>query len=184
MFKHIIDDELELKLLNVKDTEELHSLIEDNKEHLLKWLPWVYIHKSLDDTKKFVLSCMKKYGDNDGYEAAIWYKNKIVGAIGLQCLNLQHKHVSIGYWLAENYQGKGIMTKCCTALINDVFNNHELERVEIRCAEGNYKSRAIPERLGFTKEGIIRNVEYLNEQYVSHVVYGMLREEWETRLVK
>ncbi|GKX31079.1 50S ribosomal protein L7 serine acetyltransferase [Vallitalea longa] len=178
MFKHIIDDKLELKLLNVKDAEELHSLIEDNREYLLKWLPWVYINKSIEDTKDFVLSSMKQYGENKGYSAAICYDDKIVGVIGLQCLNLQHKHVSIGYWLAEDYQGKGIMTKCCTALINDAFNNYELERVEIRCAEKNYKSRAIPERLGFIKEGIIRNIECLNEKYVSHVVYGMLREEW------
>ncbi len=50
--------------------------------------------------------------------------------------------------------------------------------VEVRCAEGNSKSRAIPERLGFIKEGIIRDVEWLYDHYVEDVVYGILSREW------
>jgi ribosomal-protein-serine acetyltransferase len=48
----------------------------------------------------------------------------------------------------------------------------------IKCAEDNLKSRAIPERLGFTKEGIIRDGELLNDGYVNCVIYGILKSEW------
>ncbi|WP_334300596.1 GNAT family N-acetyltransferase [Alkaliphilus flagellatus] len=62
--------------------------------------------------------------------------------------------------------------------MNYAFNNFKLHRVEIRCAENNYKSRAIPERLGFTKEGLIRGSEWIYDHYVSHIVYSMLAIEW------
>jgi ribosomal-protein-serine acetyltransferase len=70
------------------------------------------------------------------------------------------------------------MTKSCRAVINYIFNELELNRVEIRAAVLNKKSRAIPERLGFTQEGIIRSAEWLYDHFVDHVVYGMLRDEW------
>ena len=70
------------------------------------------------------------------------------------------------------------MTRSCKALVNFVFDEIGLNRVEIRAAVHNWKSRAIPERLGFTQEGIIRDAEWLYDHYVDHVVYGMLKREW------
>jgi ribosomal-protein-serine acetyltransferase len=53
--------------------------------------------------------------------------------------------------------------------------------VEIGCAPGNRKSCAIPERLGFTREGVLRQREWLYDHFVDHVVYGILAEEWRAR---
>jgi ribosomal-protein-serine acetyltransferase len=93
-------------------------------------------------------------------------------------MNQSIKEISIGYWLDEKYVGKGIMTKACIEFINYAFDVYKLNRVEIRCAEDNLKSRAIPERLGFTKEGIIRDGELLNDGYTNCIIYGLLRREW------
>lgn len=70
------------------------------------------------------------------------------------------------------------MTKACIAFINHAFSELQLNRVEIRCAVGNTKSRAIPERLGFTNEGTIRDGEWLYDHFVNHIVYGILAMEW------
>lgn len=93
-------------------------------------------------------------------------------------MNWANKSTSIGYWLGERYQGKGIMTKSCKSFIEYAFKELNLNKIEIRCAEQNFRSRAIPERLGFVKEGIIREAEWLNDHFVSHVVYGILAREW------
>jgi ribosomal-protein-serine acetyltransferase len=53
-----------------------------------------------------------------------------------------------------------------------------LNKVEIHCAVDNKRSRAIPERLGFTQEGIIRANQWLYDHYVDDVIYGMLASEW------
>lgn len=72
------------------------------------------------------------------------------------------------------------MTKSCRALINHAFSELNLNRVDIRCAVENSKSRAIPERLGLRQEGVIRQAEWLYDKYVDHVVYGVLTDEWQS----
>lgn len=70
------------------------------------------------------------------------------------------------------------MARVCKEFIDYVFKDSSLKRVEIRCAEKNYKSRAIPERIGVTNEVVIREDELLNRSYVNHVVYGVVKREW------
>ena len=84
----------------------------------------------------------------------------------------------IGYWLGEEFQGKGIMTAASRILIHYAFDEFQLNRVEIRCAVGNTRSRAIPERLGFIQEGMIGDGEWLYDHYVDLIVYRMLAREW------
>jgi len=70
------------------------------------------------------------------------------------------------------------MTKVCEALTEYAFRELELNKVDIRAAEKNLRSRRIPERLNFKQEGTIRSAEWINDHYVDHVVYGMLKNEW------
>lgn len=182
MFKHIIDNDIELRLLEERNAEELFNLIDSCRKHLRQWLPFVDGTKSAEDTKQFIESTKKQFASNNGFQAGIWYKGKLVGVIGYHGINWSNKSTSIGYWLGEEYVGNGIMTKACKAFVNYALVDLNLNRVEIRCAENNHKSRAIPERLGFIKEGMIREAEWLYDHYVSHVVYGMLEVEWQEKL--
>lgn len=178
MFSHQIDNDLELKLLTIKDAEALYSLTVQSKSYLREWLPWVDSTKTVDDSKNFIEATLKQFAANDGFQAGIWYKGELAGVIGYHGISWQNNSTSIGYWLGEGYQGKGIMTRATRVLVEYALNELKLNRVEIRCAEKNLKSRAIPERLGFKNEGLIRQSEWLYDHYVAHFVYGMLREEW------
>ena len=88
--------------------------------------------------------------------------------------------MEIGYWLSSGQQGKGIMTKAVAAMIDDAFKNLGMNRVEIHCASGNLRSRAIPARLGFTQDGVMREGGLLNGKFVDKVIYSMLASEWKT----
>ena len=70
-----------------------------------------------------------------------------------------HRSTSIGYWLAEDRQGRGTMTEAVRALTTHAFDVWRLNRVEIRVAVGNVRSAAVPRRLGFTEEGVLRQAE-------------------------
>ena len=177
MFKFAIDDDIKLRLVESRYADENYKVICANKSHLKKWLPWVENNK-IEDTKLFIEASKKQYCENNGFKSFIFCKNKIIGYIGYHKIDWINKTTSIGYWLVEDYVGKGIMTRVCKKFIDYAFVDLGLNRVEIRCAENNYKSRAIPERLGFTNEGTIREVELLNGLYVNHVVYGILKREW------
>ena len=84
---------------------------------------------------------------------------ELVGIIGTHQIHWINRTVSIGYWLGEGYQGKGIMTKACKAVIQYLFEECGLHRIEIRAAVDNQKSRRIAERLSFSLEGILRQCE-------------------------
>ncbi|MSU00862.1 GNAT family N-acetyltransferase [Tissierella pigra] len=178
MFKHIIDNDIELRLVNVQYAEEIFKSIDSSRKHLRKYLPWVDTTKSAIDTRAFIDNSKRQYAENKGFDAGIWYKGEFAGVIGFHNINPSIKGISIGYWLNERFVGKGIMTKACRVFVDYAFNTLELNRVEIRCAEDNFKSGAIPERLGFTKEGIIRDGELLCDGYVNSLVYGILKREW------
>ncbi|MDF2989472.1 MAG: ydaF [Eubacterium sp.] len=179
MFYIQVNDDIELRTLENKNAKELYKLIDDNRLNLREWLPWVGGTTSVEIIKRFIKSSKKQQADNNGFQAGIFYKGKIAGIVGLHGIDWSNKKTSLGYWLAKEYQGNGIMTQCCSAIINHVINELCLNRVEIRAAEFNKKSRAVPERLGFVSEGISRQVEWLYDRYVDHVIYAILAGEWE-----
>ncbi|MGM9985771.1 MAG: GNAT family N-acetyltransferase [Bacillaceae bacterium] len=181
MFEHKIDEHVSLKLLRVQDAERLFTLTDSSKEHLRQWLPWVDFTTSSEDTKAFIEGTLKQFASNQGFQAGIWYQGELTGVIGLHNINWGNKSTSIGYWLGEKYQGKGLMTRACSSVIDYLFKELNLNRVEIRVATTNKKSGAIPIRLGFQEEGRIRKAEWLSNHYVDHIVYGMLAEEWQQK---
>ena len=70
------------------------------------------------------------------------------------------------------------MTRAAKGMLDIAFNEYKLEKVEILVAVDNYKSRQIPERLGFKLEGVNRQAEWLYDHYIDHAVYGLLATEW------
>lgn len=178
MFIYKIDEDLELRLLEIRHAEELFLLTDQNRNYLREWLPWVDSTTEVKHSKGFIEMGLKQFSNNNGFQAGIWYKGKLAGCIGLHSINWSNKSTSIGYWLGESFQGKGIMTRACRAIVQYCFEKLNLKRVEIRVATGNYKSQAIPEKLGFQKEGCIRSAEFLYDKYVDHYIYGMLKEEF------
>ncbi|MFN2746698.1 GNAT family N-acetyltransferase [Bacillus sp. z60-18] len=181
MFTLKIDHDLYLKMLEPKDAPAVYKQIQQSKQHLRKWLYWVDGTKKLEDTEAFIEDAMKQAAANNGFQAGIWHQQQFAGMIGLHYTNWTNRTTSIGYWLGESHQGKGIMTSACRALIDMMFNEYELNRVEIRAAVKNSRSRAIPERLGFVKEGCLRQCEWLHDHFADHFVYGLLRKEYAER---
>lgn len=177
MFSIQINEELSLGLFEKRHAEELAELIDSSRSYLREWLPWIDYSKTIEDSEQFIQRSLEQFARQDGFQLAIRYKGDIAGIIGLHTINWSNRSTSIGYWLGEGFQGNGIMTKACVAVVSYCFEELELHRIEIRAAEGNKKSRAIPERLGFQKEGCIRESEWLYDHFVDHYVYGLLKKD-------
>ncbi|MBN8211111.1 GNAT family N-acetyltransferase [Bacillus sp. NTK071] len=180
MLTHKIDDEVYLRLFKEDDAEEFYNLIVDSKPYLKEWLGWLDYIESVKDCVNNIKDRLKSTMDNGGYPKsfAIIYKGEIAGTIGFNDLNKANRIGVIGYWLGEKFQGKGLMSKAFKTVIEYSFTELELNRIEVSVAVDNKKSRALPERFGFTKEGEIRQAEWLYDHYVDHAIYGLLSEEW------
>ena len=108
----------------------------------------------------------------------IFFNEELVGRIGLHHLDNDNKKASIGYWLTKNAEGKGIILKSCIKLISYGFEKLQLQRIEITAAVENTRSQAIPQKLHFKKEGILRKAELINNKFHDLIIYSMLKDEW------
>lgn len=178
MFHFVIDDELVLKPLAVEQARALFTLVDQSRARLRKWLPWVDSVTDVSHMTTFIKTAIRQGSDNGGFTAGLWVSGQMAGIIGFHEIDWHNRSVGIGYWLGESFEGNGYMTSACRVFIDHALLEMDLNRVEIRCATGNASSRAIPERLGFVLEGVIREAEKLPYGYVNHAVYGMLRSEW------
>ena len=173
-----VEQNISLKQLAIDHTQELYELTEANREYLQEWLPWLDAIKSSFDTKQFIESTIETSLAGGAPNFAVLYKGVICGVAGFHEINKQHKIGSIGYWLAQSHNGNGIITTAVKKLLKIGFGEFDLNKIEIRCAEDNIKSRAIPERLGFTYEATLRQCEWLYSKYVNHAIYSMLASEY------
>jgi ribosomal-protein-serine acetyltransferase len=165
-----------LRLFEERDAEELHALIEANRERLARWLPWA-AGQTYEDTLGFIRRTGEQHAANDGFQTAIVCGERIAGAIGYREVDWEDRSTSLGYWLGETYEGRGTMTAAVSALTDHAFTGWSLDRVEICAATENRRSRAIPERLGFTEESILPRAELVGGRYLDSVVYAMLNPE-------
>ena len=173
-----IDNSLSLRPLLPSDADELFALTDANRSYLRQWLPWLDNTRRVEDTTHFIQLCVEREQAQNEVLAAICYDSKIVGLVGLHEINWSNRSAGIGYWLAENFQGRGMMTLACSAIIEHGFAALQLNRIDICCAAENIRSEAIAKRLGLTYEGQLREAEWLYDHFVDHKVYAILRREW------
>ena len=169
-----VDDEIVLRPPRMADTEDLFALLESSRAYLRRWLPWVDGIRFAKDYRHWI------EGDVAGqeYRFVIVFKGAVVGATGIRGLGSPNKVGELGYWLAEDMQGRGIVTRTCRALLDYAFGELGLNRMQIRVATGNRRSLAIQERLEFVFEGVQRQAELVNGEYYDLAVYSMLASEW------
>lgn len=183
MFLYKVDEAISLRLIDLEDAEQIFERVDQSRNHLRRWMAWVDGTTSAEDIRTFLKGTMEGYAQHRSLTTVILYHEKIAGTAGYNSINWSNKTAYIGYWLGEKFQGKGIMTQAVKVLTDYAFHELNLNKVEIRAASANRRSRNIPERLGFVNEGCIRQAEWLYDHYVDHVVYGMLAAEWEAKKI-
>lgn len=177
MFKRLVQEGLELRQFQWNDAEILFAEVERNREHLRRWLPWVDATRSADEIRPFLSRAAAQFEDGLGPNFGIWSNGKLVGAIGCHPIDRADRSCSLGYWLAADCQGRGTVTRCCEHLLDYLFEELGLHRVEIRCGTGNVRSCAIPHKLGFRLEGVLREAQWVNDRWLDLQVWGMLEQD-------
>lgn len=173
-----IDHSIHLELTHDAHAEGLFASVDENRDHISKFLSWVDHMKTVEDARNYIKTCTQLFNEGKEVSFVIIYADKIVGRVGLHHINNLNKSGAIGYWLAEEAVGKGIIINSCKKLIDYGFDVLGLNRIEIKAATQNFKSQAIPEKLNFVKEGILREAEIANNNFLDLILYSILKEEW------
>lgn len=177
-----VDDETELRSYRENDAEELFAQVMANFEHLRPFLHWVNEDYSLETAREFIIQNKIAADDKQREGLGIFRDGRLVGSVGFVRFDWIARSAEIGYWISKKFEGKGVITKSCKTLINYAFGDLEMNRIEIRCATENVRSRAIPEKLGFQLEGILRQSLWRHTRLYDVAVYGILAAEWREKV--
>ena len=178
MLRLAVTRTLVLELLEGHHAPLLFSLIEANRARLRQWLPWLDTTTCAQDSRLWIDHVREQYAQREAVNLGIFHQHALVGVIGLDTIDWAHRKASLGYWLGAQWQGRGLCTRSCRALLAHAFQKLELNRIELYCAPQNHRSRALPLRLGFSREGLLRRAEWLYDHYEDHELFSLLAAEW------
>lgn len=179
-----VDREITLRLLNPDESAVVFAEVNRSREHLREWMPWLDRTQQADDSRPFLEQCWRSYHNGGGFSLGIFYQGEFAGMAGFHAFDVTNRITSLGYWLGRDYVGRGVMHRSVERLLQYAYQARQMNRIYVRCATENRRSRAIPERLGFVHEGTQREAEWLYDHYVDLEIYSQLRREWEAQLAE
>lgn len=164
-----------LRKLRIEDLDQVWGLVDAERDRIGVWMPWVETTRTIDDQREWLEGVVRDERNLDG--VGIFVEGRYVGGVGL-AVDEFGVTGDIGYWIAAEYEGRGLVSRAVRALIDVGFRDLGLHRIAIRAGEDNRRSRAIPERFGFTREGVARGAGRGTGGFYDLVVYSLLEDEW------
>jgi ribosomal-protein-serine acetyltransferase len=200
MFNLTVDEEIRLDNIHPDDTETLFNLIEQNRARLRPWIDPYSLPETAKATRLFTIHCLFNfYGDPTGpseldhyyaeiesyfpptnrpIDLGIWFHDELVGSIMMSRLEDSSASLEFGYWISEKYEGKGIVTRCVSTLMDYAIDEMGIQRFVIGCAANNQRSRAVPEHLGYRLHVTQPNGEVVGEFVYDRAIYGIKSAVW------
>lgn len=151
---------------------KLFKTIDAQREYLAQWLVWVDKYNRPEE----LYSYMKRAADVKNGAYYIVIDGNIVGSVGLEVLSEVHKTAEVGYWLSQEYTGRGIMTKAVNLLVNYGFDVIGFNRIVLLANTGNLPSTAVAERTGFVQESIAKNSFVIRDEIRDSFVFVKFRK--------
>lgn len=141
------------------DGKYVYNAMQASLNELKPWMPWAHTNQTEQDVEANIRDSIAKFIKREDLRLHLFNieTGEFIGSSGLHRINWDVPKFEIGYWIDTRHSGNGYITEATDAITNFAFNELNAKRVEIRCDPNNSKSRAIPEKLGFTLEGILKN---------------------------
>jgi len=169
-----ITDNIVLSYPQLKHSDQLFKLIQDNKLYFSNSMEWPKHVNELSDSISFIEQSRLNNQNNTALVLLIIFESRVAGVISFNNIDCANHTAYMGYWLGKRFQGKGIITQSIKKLIHDYSSTGKINRFVIKCAVDNIKSNAVALRCGFTLEGVLRNAEVINGVAHDQNIYAKL----------
>lgn len=171
---------LRLRPFTIRDTDAIYTLM-SNISVLRYWdsPPWTERARA----ERFIVRCHEMEQEGSGVRLAIerTADGQFIGWCALSNWNPDHRSAMIGYCLDETAWGHGFATEAAGAVLQWAFATLDLNRVQSGADTRNRASERVLEKLGFVREGTLREDCIVNGEVSDDSVYGLLRREWDQR---
>ena len=171
------DGELRLRPLVASDAFNLFRLIEADRDRLGRWLPWIEETCTEADSARFIVDAADERQRRRSLVLGILVGGTLKGTVGLHYVDWFDRSAELGYWIASQAEGRGYVTRAARALLALAFGSAALNRLIIRCAVGNERSRQVAERLGFRHEGLLREAQRVGDRFLDQHIFALLPRE-------
>lgn len=183
MISILIDDDLLLRSYKPEDAAELFRCVDHSREHLRHFLNWVDHTTKVEHSLQFIQMAQSQLGRDEGVALGIYLQESraLIGGIGMHNYNAEQGRAQIGYWIAKEHEGRGLMLRCAQRFIDFLFQRLQLNKIEIHFLPENTRSLGLARRLGAVVEGRIRQSYLRNGSLEDIIITGILKAEWEAQ---
>lgn len=182
MVSIIINENILLRSYQPEDAQELFNAVNNSRKHLLPWLDWISKTTRPEHSLQFIQQSLHQLHTQEALALGIFYNDRIIGGIGMHHWDQPTKRAQLGYWISEEWEGKGIMNTCLTRFVDFLFEKIGLNKLEIHFVPANTRSTKVAARLGAKVEGVIRQCCIRNGHLEDIVMTGILRNEWKIKI--
>ncbi|MFJ6781452.1 GNAT family N-acetyltransferase [Streptomyces yangpuensis] len=178
MFSIDLAEGAQLFPLEARHAEEFFAHIERGREYIGQYVGFPARSPDVDSARAFLAKYAVKAGEDGARFFGIRLDGTLVGGVLFPNFDADGGNCEIGCWLEPAAAGRGLVTKACRVLVDYAFGERGMHRVEWHSATGNKKSLAVAERLGMTREGVMRE-NYLHRGVRQDTeVWSILVHEW------
>jgi ribosomal-protein-serine acetyltransferase len=171
---------LQLRRFSRRDSSALNEAIRISLPDLNEWLPWARTDYESGDAGAFIRDSLQAWKEARAWDYTIRLRDnptRHIGNISIWTVSKSGKIAEIGYWIRSDETSKGICTEAADALLAEAFGAMGFHKVIMRIAVGNDASHRVAEKLGFTRDGILREELLIRGNWVDHTLWTMLDRE-------
>lgn len=178
MLTYPLTPNAEMRALEPWRADEFAEFIAAHRVHLAEYLPWAAALTDRDKTRAWLQNYAESTARDEGRIYGIWLDGRMVGGTLFRVFDTRFGTAEIGVWLAPDAVGNGLVTLAATRMIDWVFRERGMHRVEWRTFPDNSRSIAVAERLGMHLDGTLREAFPYNGVHHDAHVYSLLAAEW------
>ena len=169
---------LKLRLLEPIDLESFYTLIRNNRSQLEAYLPFTSrASQDIRSAENYFEDLLRKQNRKEGYTLLIDLGTKVIGMIYIKSINWSIAKCELGYFIDEDFQGKGYMTKAVQDAVVYCFETLGMHKVFARIGVDNVSSKKVALNCGFELEGGMKDDFRTGEGHLVDVeYYGMIRK--------
>lgn len=164
-----------------RDVEPLYSAVMESFPELHQWLPWAHKRYSRFDAMNFVKDSAKSWREGRAYDLAVrshGFPDDHIGNMSIWFTSRAFRVGEVGYWVTSGLTEDGVATECARRVLEIGFDELKMHRIVLRIAVGNRPSERVAEKLGFTKEGVLREELKVRGEWLDHSIWGLLDHEY------
>ena len=175
----LVGPSLELRPPGVHDAEPFWVAVDESVPELSRWMAWCHEGYSREEATAWMQGCAAAWDRAEALDFLVTDRDSgdLLGACALNHLDHGNRRANLAYWVRTSATGRGVATEAAAIAVHYGLADLELGRIEIVAAVTNRASQRVAEKLGATREGVVRNRFRLHGAYLDGVLFSLVPDD-------